>query len=68
MPEQEKNPPHPDTGQDVHLPAPTIWPITVAFGITMFCFGVLTNIVFILFGLLVLIAGAYGWAGDLRNG
>jgi hypothetical protein len=49
------------------LPAPSIWPITVAFGIATLSFGVLSNITFIVFGAVVIAIGAFGWAGELRR-
>jgi hypothetical protein len=53
--------------EHVHLPAPSIWPVTVAFGIATLSFGVLSNIAFIVFGAVVIAIGAFGWAGELRR-
>ena len=52
----------------IHLPAPSIWPVTLAAGITLLAFGVLTNIVFLLSGVAVMIIGIAGWIGDMRHG
>ncbi len=49
------------------LPPPTVWPITVSFGVTLLAFGVLTSPVMGITGLLMLLYGAFGWFEDLRN-
>lgn len=48
-------------GETIHLPAPTAWPIVLAFGITLVFAGVVTNAgISILGGVLVVFAGV-GW-------
>jgi cytochrome c oxidase subunit 1 len=54
-------------GEHLHLPSPSIWPITLAFGVSMMGLGVLTNFVFIIFGAIVSIAALVRWAGELRH-
>ncbi len=49
------------------LPAPTIWPITISFGVTLLAFGVLTSPVMGITGLIMFLCGAGGWFEDLRN-
>jgi cytochrome c oxidase subunit 1 len=53
--------------EHLHLPSPSIWPLTLAFGVTIMGLGVLTNIVFILFGAIVSFAALAKWAGDMRH-
>jgi hypothetical protein len=45
----------------VHLPAPTAWPIVLAFGITLMFGGLLTNAAVSVLGLLLAIPAAVGW-------
>lgn len=44
-----------------HLPDPSIWPIVIAFGISVVLLGLAINLGLMLFGLLVLFAGIGGW-------
>ena len=52
----------------IHLPAPSIWPVVLAFGLTVLSFGILTHVAFVVFGLLITLLGIAGWIGDLRHG
>jgi hypothetical protein len=45
----------------VHLPAPTAWPIVLAFGITLMAAGLVTNVAVSALGLLLSIPAAVGW-------
>jgi hypothetical protein len=45
----------------IHLPAPTAWPIVLAFGITLTFAGLVTNAAVTLLGLLLSIPAAVGW-------
>jgi hypothetical protein len=56
-----------DRTEDVHLPAPSIWPMVLAAGITLVAFGLLTSPVFSVVGVLALVAGIAGWIGELRD-
>ena len=49
-------------GETIHLPAPTAWPIVLAFGCTLAAAGLVTNrwVISILGGVLML-AGCIGW-------
>jgi cytochrome c oxidase subunit 1 len=53
--------------EHLHLPSPSIWPLTLAFGVTIMGLGVLTNVVFIIFGAMVSIAALAKWAGEMRH-
>jgi hypothetical protein len=50
-----------------HLPPSTGWPATLAFGVTLLAFGVLTSPLMCVTGLIVFLFGAGGWVEDLRN-
>jgi hypothetical protein len=49
------------------IPAPTVWPITVALGATLLAFGILTHYILSIAGFALFVLGAGGWFEDLRN-
>lgn len=49
------------------LPLPTVWPITLALGVTLLSFGIVTHWIMSLAGLGLFLLGAGGWLGDLRG-
>lgn len=49
------------------LPRPTYWPIGLAFGITLFAWGIITSLFILVIGLLVMFAAIGGWIGDLLH-
>ena len=49
------------------LARPTFWPAGIAFGITLFAWGLITSIVLVGFGLAVFIVSLIGWIGELRH-
>lgn len=49
----------------IELPEPTGWPIVAAFGLTLLFFGLVTDIVITLVGLVVGVVGAVGWFLDV---
>src|SRR5271154_2792865 len=54
--EEDRTPPG-----DVKLPAPTAWPIVLAFGITLLFAGLVTSAAVSVLGGIVDVAGAVGW-------
>ena len=52
----------PDT---IEMPAPTAWPIVLAFGITLLFAGLVTSEAVSVLGAIVAIAGAVGWFRDV---
>jgi len=52
----------PDT---VEMPAPTAWPIALAFGLTLLFAGLVTSEAVSVLGALVAVAGAVGWFRDV---
>ena len=48
----------------IELPAPSVWPLVTAFGITLLCAGLVTHIAVSLVGLILSIRGAVGWFRD----
>ncbi len=56
--QQKTGPAH---GETIHLPAPTAWPIILAFGCTMAAAGLVTTLWVTLFGAVLMVAGCVGW-------
>ncbi len=52
--------------ENVHLPAPSIWPLVCAAGITLLAFGVVTHLAFSVFGLLLTVRALGGWIEEMR--
>jgi hypothetical protein len=48
-------------GQTIHLPAPTPWPIVLAFGFTLAATGLVTSYYISLFGVVFLVVACVGW-------
>jgi hypothetical protein len=51
----------PAHGEMIHLPAPTHWPVILAFGCTCAAAGLVTSLWVSLFGAVLIVAGSYGW-------
>src|ERR1700692_258085 len=45
----------------INLPAPTAWPITLAFGVTMLFAGLLTSASVSILGAILVVTGCVGW-------
>jgi hypothetical protein len=48
----------------IELPAPSVWPLVAAFGITLLCAGLVTHIAVSVIGLILGLRGAVGWFRD----
>ncbi|HEV2135585.1 MAG TPA: hypothetical protein VGR47_15225 [Terracidiphilus sp.] len=48
-------------GHSIHLPAPTAWPIVLAFGFTLAAAGLVTTYVISIFGLVLVATACAGW-------
>jgi hypothetical protein len=46
---------------EIELPAPTAWPLVLAFGLTLLFTGLLTNASLSILGLVLALAGCVGW-------
>src|SRR5580700_5055329 len=53
------------TRSTIHLPAPTAWPIVLAFGVTLLLAGLVTTTAVSLLGAILAIAGFVGWFRDV---
>ena len=47
---------------NVHLPAPSYWPLVVAFGLVIVGYGMIFSLVMAAVGGFILFVGVYGWA------
>jgi hypothetical protein len=47
--------------ETIHLPAPTAWPLVLAFGFTLLCAGLVTNGVISVLGGVLMVFGVVGW-------
>lgn len=47
--------------ETIHLPAPTAWPITMAFGATLCVLGLVTNLGVTVLGVILFVISAVGW-------
>src|SRR6185436_11943033 len=45
----------------IKLPAPTVWPMITALGITLLCAGLVTHVAVSVVGLILALRGAVGW-------
>jgi hypothetical protein len=51
----------------IRLPHATVWPVTLALGLTGMAFGVVTHWILSVAGLFLFLLGAAGWIEDLRK-
>jgi hypothetical protein len=54
--------------EQVHLPSPSIWPLTLGGGVTLMAFGVLTSLALTALGFVLLVWSLFGWIQELRHG
>jgi hypothetical protein len=57
----------PPTGEEIHLPGPTILPLLTAAGITLAIVGVTTSLILVIGGGVLTIACAIRWIMDTRS-
>jgi ABC-type transport system involved in cytochrome c biogenesis permease subunit len=57
----------PPTGEEVHLPGPTILPLLTAAGITIAVVGVTTSLILVIGGAILTIACVARWIMDTRR-
>jgi hypothetical protein len=60
-------PEHGDEIEHIHLPPPTIWPFTVAGGVTLGFLGLVTNEFVSYLGIIIAIYGVVNWIQELRH-
>lgn len=57
----------PPTGEEVHLPGPSILPLLTAAGITLAVVGVTTSLILVIGGAILTIACVLRWISDTRR-
>jgi hypothetical protein len=57
----------PPAGEEIHLPGPTILPLTTAIGITLIVVGTTITWIMSLFGAIIFLVSAFKWIGDTRR-
>lgn len=55
-----------DENPEIHLPAPSYWPIVLAFGLTLIAAGVVSTIIVSIVGVIVLLVAIAGWTLENR--
>jgi len=53
---------------NAHLPRPSVWPATVAGGVTLIAFGITTSLALSALGAGLLFWGVLRWVQELRHG
>jgi len=51
---------------EIHLPAPSFWPIVLAFGMVLIAGGVVSTIIVSIVGVVVLLVAIAGWTLENR--
>jgi uncharacterized membrane protein len=61
--------PHPEgeSHEAIHLPPPSIWPVVVAIAIALILTGLIINLVVVIAGAVIGIAGVALWIRDARH-
>jgi len=54
-----------NTDKLIEVPAPTAWPMIMALGLTLSFAGLVTNVAVSMVGMILFIAGAVGWFGEV---
>jgi len=54
-----------NTDKLIEVPAPTAWPMIMALGLTLAFAGLVTNVAVSMVGVILFIAGAVGWFGEV---
>jgi len=57
----------PPTGEEIHLPGPSIQPLLLAFGITIAIVGITTFFVLVVAGVVITVATILVWIRDARR-
>jgi hypothetical protein len=64
----ETEPQHPPASHEtIHLPPPSIWPVVVAIGIAALLTGLILNLVIVIAGAVLVVAGVALWIRDARH-
>jgi Flp pilus assembly protein TadB len=59
--------PAPPTGEEIHLPGPTILPLVAAIAITMIVIGTTLGVIISIVGVVILLIVVVRWVRDTRR-
>jgi len=51
---------------EIHLPAPSFWPIVLAFSLALIAIGVVSSLIVSIVGLVLLLVSIAGWTMENR--
>lgn len=51
---------------EIHMPSPSYWPITLAFGMALIAVGVVSSIIISIVGVVVMLVAIAGWTMENR--
>jgi hypothetical protein len=57
----------PPTGEEIHLPGPSILPLLTSVGVTLAVIGITISLVFVIAGSLLTIVCVARWIADTRH-
>ena len=55
-----------EKAQPEELPKPTIWPLTLAFGVVFLFWGFVTSLVITITGIVIIAVAVTGWISDME--
>lgn len=58
---------HTPDEEHIHLPPPSIWPVSTAFGVALAGFGLVSSYWFSLVGILIMGYSLMSWVQELRH-
>jgi hypothetical protein len=66
-PPDSEIPPTPPTGEEIHLPGPSLLPLLTAVGITLTLIGITTYIELTIIGVVLTVVCVLRWVRDTRR-
>jgi hypothetical protein len=57
----------PPTGEEIHLPGPSILPLLTSVGITLAVIGITISLIFVIAGSLLTLVCLWRWIADTRH-
>ncbi len=57
----------PPTGEEIHLPGPSILPLLTSVGITLAVIGITLSLIFVIAGSLLTLVCLWRWIADTRH-
>lgn len=61
------DPETPPTGEEIHLPGPSILPLLTTVGITLAVVGITTNLILVIGGVILTVFCVLRWIADVRR-